>query len=418
MHAELAGVSGDRTPVITGVGIICALGTGREAVTAALRADRPGLTAITGFDAAPFPSRVAGLAPGFDPAAFLDRRTLMRQDRVLHLAVAASDLAVRDAALAPGSWDPRRVAVTVSSGKGGAAASEDAMRALIEHGPGAVKPRRHDASFVPAAVGIRHGVRGPTLGFSCASATGLFSLAHAADLVRLGRADLVLAGAAEAPVTPFTLASFASLGVLATAEPGDPYYVFDRRRRGMVLGEGAAVLVIESREHAMRRGARVRAELAGSGLAGEAHGYFDFDPAGSGGTDAMGACLLDAGLAPAGIDTIVAHGTGTRVNDAYESTVLGAVFGPDASRPLVVGTKPLTGHTLGASGAVEAALLVLMMDAGIVPTPVNWGERDPDCALRYTRSAEDRPPRVALVCAYGFGGFCGCLAVTAPSSLS
>jgi 3-oxoacyl-[acyl-carrier-protein] synthase II len=229
--------------------------------------------------------------------------------------------------------------------------------------------------------------------------------------VRLGRADLVFAGAAEAPVTPLTLASFTSLGVLAEAGPRDPYWVFDRRRRGMVLGEGAAVLMVESREHARRRGARVRAELAGSGLAGEAHGYFDFDPAGSGGTDAMQACLRDAGLTPAGIDTIVAHGTGTRVNDAYESTVLGAVFGADASRPLVVGTKPMTGHTLGASGAIETALLVLMMDAGIVPTTVNWGERDPDCPLRYVSEAEDRPPRTALVCAYGFGGFCGCLAV-------
>jgi len=395
----------EKLPVVTGVGIVCALGTGRMEVTTALRAGGTGI-------------RVAGLANGFDPAAFLDRRALARQDRVIHLAAAASDLAVRDAALAPGTWDPDRAAVTVSSGKGGGASSEEAMRTLVEHGPAAVKPRRHDASFVPAAVGIRHGMRGPTMGVSCASATGLVSLGSACDLIRLGRADIVLAGSAEAPVTPLTLASFASLGVLAPAGPGDPYFVFDRRRRGMILGEGAAVLVVEARDHAARRGAPVRAVLAGHALAGEAHGFYDFDPAGSGGIRAMTACLQEAGLAPADVDTIVAHGTGTRVNDAYESTVIGKVFGPDASRPLVVGTKPLTGHTLGASGAIETALLVLMMDAGITPTTANWSERAPDCPLRHVRGPEDRPPRTALVCSYGFGGFCACLAVTAATQPS
>jgi len=400
----------DRRVVITGIGLVSPVGIGREATWQSLLAGRSGIGRITAFDTEGYPSRLGAEVLDFDPGDVLDAKERKKTDRYAQFALVAAEEAMAQAGLLAAPPDGERMGVIIGSGIGGMLTFEEEHRALVERGPRRVSP-----FFIPKMIGdiaaglvsMRYGLRGPNFGVVSACATGAHALADAALQIRAGRADLMLAGGAEATISPMALAGFGNMKALSTRndDPGQACRPFDAERDGFVMGEGAGVLVLEDYDHAKARGATVIAELLGAGLTADAHHITAPDPEGRGAIAAMRRALLEGGVAPEAIGYVNAHGTSTPYNDKVETAALKVAFGAHARRLRISSTKSMTGHLLGAAGGLEAGITALVLERGEIPPTVNYAHPDRDCDLDYTPNrAVKQAVELAISTSLGFGG--------------
>ncbi|KYH32484.1 beta-ketoacyl-ACP synthase II [Neomoorella mulderi] len=396
--------------VITGLGAISPVGTGKDKFWQALVAGQPGIGPITRFDAGEMAVRFAGEVKDFDPGAFFDRKEARRMDRFTQYAVAAARMAVEDAKLDLEKEDRDRVGVIFATGIGGMETFEEQTRVLLEKGPNRVSPffvPMMIANMAAGQISINLGARGVNFTVVNACASGANAIGEAFRTLQRGDADVIITGGSEASVTPLTVAGFAAMKALSTRneEPAKASRPFDRGRDGFVLGEGAGVMVLETLEHAAARGARIYAEVAGYGCTADAYHITAPAPDGAAASRAMALALQDAGLQPGDIDYINAHGTSTELNDRQETLAIKKVFGDHAYRLAVSSTKSMTGHLLGAAGAIELVATALAVHAGVLPPTINYEEPDPDCDLDYVPNvARERQVRAAISNSFGFGG--------------
>jgi 3-oxoacyl-[acyl-carrier-protein] synthase II len=413
-----------RRVAVTGLGMVTPIGTGAPAFWRGVQEGRHGVRSITRFDAAPFRTRIAGEIPDFDPAPFIDRKRASRMDRVGQLAVAATRLALSDAALriadGPGSVPAEEAGVTIGSALGGVAAAEADHEAFLRTGVRAIEPSLALRVFAGAGacnVAIEIGARGPAIGNSNSCASGAIAIGEGLRLLRAGDARVILAGGVEAPLAPLTFAAFTVIRAMSThnEEPETASRPFDATRDGFVMAEGAAVLVLEEWGHAIARGARIYAELRGFGTTNDAHHMTAPDPAGRGAARAMQLALRDARLGTDEVELVNAHGSSTPLNDRTETLAIKTVFGERARRIPVSGTKGLHAHSLGATGAVEAAIAALSIAGSYVPATANLLRPDPECDLDYVPGeGRRRAVRTVLSNSFGFGGSNACLVLGAP----
>ena len=397
----------DRRVVVTGLGVISPLGLDVEQTWQALIAGRSGVRTITAFDAQRSDVRIAAEISGFDAAVFFGRRRARHLDRVVQLALVATKEAIESSKLDVATA-PERTGVVYASGIGGIRTLEDGIRVLINRGAEWVNPYVVPMMIPNMAAG-EIAMEWQLLGYNCCTVTACSASAHAIgtafDAIRLGRVDAMVCGGSEAAVTPVGIAGFAAMKALYTRndEPERASRPFDAQRDGFVLGEAAATLVIEEREFALRRGAPVLAELVGYGATADAYHITQPHPTGDGAVRAMHAAIADAGLSPGDIGYVNAHGTSTPPNDRVETLALKRVFG--RSVPLVSSTKSMTGHTLGAAGALESVFSILALQNSVVPPTINLENADPDCDLDYVANrARPAALRYVMTNSLGFGG--------------
>ena len=403
--------------VVTGLGLVTPLGINAEDTWSGLIAGRSGAGRITRFDPSGLDTTFACEVKGFDGQAYIERKEARRYDLFLQYAIAASQMAMESAGLASGVPQPDRAGVLVGSGVGGMQTFEDQARIFIEKGPSRVSP-----FFVPmfisdiaaGIVAIRFGLTGPNYCTVSACASSANAVGQAYRLIQDGDADIMLAGGSEAAVTPLTVAGFAAMKALSTRndDPATASRPFDRDRDGFVIAEGSGVVVLERLEHAQARDAAILGEIVGLGMSADAFHITQPAPDGAGARQAMRVCLANAGLAPADVQYINSHGTSTPHGDIAETRAVKSLFG-DAARTLVMGsTKSMTGHMLGATGAVEFAICVLVIQRGIIPPTINQFNADPECDLDCAPNhAVERRVDVALSNSFGFGGHNVSLAV-------
>jgi 3-oxoacyl-[acyl-carrier-protein] synthase II len=403
---------------VTGIGVVTPIGSGVDTFWDELLSGRSGAGELTGFDVSGYPVRIAAQADDFDPETYMGSREAARTDRFAQMAVAASTLAVTHAGI--DHLDRERTGVVVGSGIGGLATIEEQHSALLDGGPRRVSPfmvPRLMPNAAPALISMHFGINGPNLSVASACATGAHAIGEALEMIRSGRADVVLAGGAEAAITPLSLAAFARMGALSRRndDPGSASRPFDKDRDGFVFGEGAGILVIESEKHARRRGATPIAELAGYGATADAFHVTQPAPDGSGAIAAMEAAMADAHVTAEQIDHINAHGTSTPFNDKIETLAIKEALGNEAKRIPVTSTKSQTGHTLGAAGAIEAAATALTVMHGAIPRTINLDTPDPECDLDYvTDGPRDAVIGAAMSNSFGFGGQNACLVLRKP----
>ena len=399
--------------VVTGLGAVTPLGLDAPSFWQALLAGRSGAASITSFDASEWETTFACEVKGFDPLASLDRKLAHRLDPYAQYAVVAADEAIADAGIAPADLAPsarERIGVIVGSGIGGIQTLEKQSTVLQTQGRRRVSPFLIPMMIPDMAAGvisIRHGLRGPNHAVVSACASGNHNLEDALHAIRRGEADVVVCGGSEAPICALGLAGFSSSRALSTRNesPATASRPFDVERDGFVMGEGAAVLVVESLTHARRRGARIYAEVLATGSSADAHHMTAPHPEGTGARLAMQRALDAAGVAPDEIDTINMHGTSTQLGDVAESRAIRALFGEHAGRLTATSTKSMTGHMLGAAGAAEAIASILAIVHGVVPPTINSVQPDPACDLAFAFNAPvRREVRVAMSNAFGFGG--------------
>ncbi len=406
---------------LTGLGVVSPVGTGKSAFWNGLMEGRSGVRRITAFDASGFETQIAGEVGDFDPAAYLDRKEIRRNDRFVHFAVAATRMALDDAGFAITPRNRDAVGVIIGTGIGGVHTWEEQHRVLLERGPGRVSPFFVPMLIINMASGIVSmlvGARGPNFSVVSACATGGHAIGEAFRIVQRGDAVAMICGGTEAAITPLSLAGFCAMKAMTTRNdpPEAALCPFDARRDGFVMGEGAGVLLLEEWEHAERRGARIYAELVGYGMGADAYHVTHPDPEGDGAALAMAAALRDAGLEPGAVSYINAHGTSTEYNDRFETLAIKRVFGEHASRVPVSSTKSMTSHLLGAAGGVELIACALAIERQVLPPTINYRVPDPDCDLDYVPNTP-RPARVevAMSNAFGFGGHNAILVVRRPS---
>jgi len=403
-------VSAPRRVVVTGVGCVTPIGTGADGLWSGLKARRSAVRAITRFDAAPLRSRIAAEIPDFRPQDFLDARRTRRLDRYSQLAVVAAGLAVRDAALDLEREDRDRVGASMGSALGGVAYAEEQVGAYAAGGIKGVDPMLALSVFGGAAscnIAIEFGVTGPNTTNAMSCASGTIAVGDAFHAIRDGRADVMLAGGAEAPLAPLCYGAFAVIRAMSTRndDPAAASRPFDRNRDGFVMGEGAAVLVLEERGRAVARGAPILAELLGAAVTSDAWHMTAPRPDGSQAARCLTLALADAHVAPHEVEYVNAHGSSTPLNDKTETLALRQAFGAHAARLAVSGTKGYYGHPLGASGAIEAAVTALALARAWLPPTLNLSVRDPECDLEYLDGAgAERRTAVAVSNSFGFGG--------------
>jgi 3-oxoacyl-[acyl-carrier-protein] synthase II len=399
-----------RRVVITGVGLLSPVGNTVDEFWSALVQGRSGVGAITKFDTTGYPTRIAGEVRNFDPLNFVDKKDARRLDPYLQYAVAASALAVQDAALDTGKVDATRFGVLIGSGIGGITTLLESHRNLLEKGPDRVSPFFIPMLIVNMASGLvsmRFGAKGPNSSVVTACATGNHAIGDSFKIIQRGDADVMIAGGSEAIIIPLTIAGFCSMKAMSTRndEPTKAMRPFDATRDGFVCGEGAGIVVLETLDHALAREARIYAEIVGYGMTGDAHHMTAPDPEGDGAARAMAMAVRDAGLEPSAVGYINAHGTSTPYNDKFETIAIKRVFGEHARRLAVSSTKSMTGHLLGAAGGIEAIATVLALHHGVLPPTINYETPDPDCDLDYIpNQARKQNVEVALSNAFGFGG--------------
>jgi 3-oxoacyl-[acyl-carrier-protein] synthase II len=399
-----------RRVVVTGLGALTPVGNTADEFWDALRSGRSGIGEITRFDASAYPTRIAGEVRGFDPLEFVDKKEARRLDPYLQYAVAAAVMAVGDAGLDAAKVDGNRFGVLVGSGIGGITTLLENHKALLEKGPDRVSPFFIPMLIINMASGLismRFGAKGPNSSVVTACATGNHAIGDATRIIQRGDADVMIAGGAEAIIVGLTFAGFCAMKAMSTRndEPARASRPFDAGRDGFVCGEGAGLVVLESLEHARARDARIYGEVVGYGMTGDAHHMTAPDPEGDGAARAMAAALHDAGLEPAAVGYINAHGTSTPYNDRFETLAIKRVFGEHARRLAVSSTKSMTGHLLGAAAGVEAIATVLALHHGVLPPTINYETPDPDCDLDYVpNQARKQETEVALSNAFGFGG--------------
>ena len=406
-----------RKVVITGLGVITPVGCGSAAAWEALKAGKSGIAAIKEFDPAVFDARIAGEVKDFTTPDFLDRKEARRLDRFVQYALAAAWEAAQDAALVPDSMQACRCGVIIGSGIGGLRVIEAEHKNLINVGPNRVSPFLIPMLIPDIAAGrvaMLFNFKGPNFATVSACASGAHAIGVSARAIQHGEIDLAIAGGTESCITPLGLAGFCSMKALSTRndEPERASRPFDKERSGFVMAEGAGIFVLEELEHAVKRGARIYAELAGYGASADAYHITAPDPEGVGMALAMESALEDAGLAPEAIDYINAHGTSTAWNDLVETRAIKRVFKEQAHKVSVSSTKSMTGHMLGAAGAVELAVCCLAMKDQIVPPTINYENPDPECDLDYVpNKARPVALKAALSNSFGFGGHNACLVI-------
>lgn len=404
--------------VVTGVGMVTPVGLTTEDTWAALLAGTSGAGPITKFDASRQQVRFACEVTGFDPQQYIDRKEARRYDLFAQYAIAAAHQAVTQAGLASAAPDADRVGVVIGSGIGGMQTFEDNCRLFIEKGPDRVSPF-FVPMFIPnmaaGLVSIRYGFRGPNFATVSACASSAHAIGESFRMIREGVADAVVTGGSEAAITGLTVAAFANMKAMSTRndDPAGASRPFDKDRDGFVLGDGGAVMVLESLEHARRRGATILAEVLGYGLSGDAYHMSAPAPDGAGAQRAMRMCLEDGGIELGRVGYINAHGTSTPLGDIAETQAVKGVFG-DHARNLVFGsTKSMTGHLLGGAGALEFAVALLAATRNRIPPTINYQTPDPDCDLDCAPNRMvEREVDVALSNAFGFGGHNATLAVS------
>jgi 3-oxoacyl-[acyl-carrier-protein] synthase II len=401
--------------VVTGIGVVTPIGVGTEAFWEGLMSQRSGAGPITQFDASELPVRIATEVKDFDPAKFVAPREVGRTDRFTQMAVAAATGAIEEAGGVE-SEDPERVGVIVGSGIGGIGTIEREHSAMLRGGPRRVSPfmvPRLMPNAAAAAIAMKFHLMGPNYAPVSACATGAHAIGEAYLYIRAGLTDAMVAGGAEGALTPLSVAAFARMGALSRRndDPERASRPFEKNRDGFVFGEGAGVLVLESREHAEARGAEILGVVAGYGSSSDAFHVTQPDPDGAGAALAMRAALRDAKAAPDDVDYINAHGTSTPYNDRIETVAIKSAFGVEAKRIPVSSTKSQTGHLLGAAGAVEAAVSILAVQRNVIPGTINLEEPDPECDLDYVGDGpREAKVELALSNSFGFGGQNACLA--------
>ncbi len=406
-----------RRVVVTGLGLVTPLGTGVEKTWKAICAGESGIGRITRFDPTGYDAQIAGEVKDFDPAQFIEKKEIKKMDTFIHYAVGAAQLAVDDASLKVAPEEATKVGVYIGSGIGGLGSIEHYHDVLRAKGPGRVSPFFIPMTIINLASGqvaIRIGAKGPNSCAVTACATGNHCIGDAYRLIQRGDADVMVAGGAEAAVTPLGVAGFASAKALSfrNDEPTKASRPFDKDRDGFVLGEGAGVLVIEELEHALQRGVRIYGEIIGYGMNSDAYHITAPPEEGEGAVRCMELALKDAGINRDQIGYINAHGTSTMA-DAIETRAIKQVFGEQAFRIPVSSTKSMTGHLLGAAGGIEAVFSLLALFHGVLPPTINLDHPDPACDLDYIpNKARPSAIKTALSNSFGFGGVNACLIFT------
>ena len=396
--------------VVTGMGTINPVGKTLPETWEGLKSGRSGIGPITLFDASTYPARIAGEVKDFDPKAYMDHKESRHADRFVQLAVAATNEAVASAKLDMGKENPERVGVIIGSGIGGFSTLQTQHEILVKRGHKRVSPFVIPMMIINMASGvvsIRIGARGPNSSIVTACASGANATGDAYKILQRGDADVMVTGGAEATVSPFGFAGFCNMGALSTRNEAGPAAScpFDKRRDGFVMGEGAGIFIMETLEHAQARGATIHAEIIGYGMSGDANHMTAPDPEGKGAALAMRNAIEDAGINPEEIQYINAHGTSTQLNDKGETLAIKAVLGEHARKVAISSTKSMTGHMLGAAGAVEAMAAILAIEHGFIPPTINYEEKDPDCDLDYTpNQGRETDVNIAMSNSFGFGG--------------
>lgn len=396
-----------RRVVITGLGAVTPLGLNVEEFWANVIAGKSGVGLITRFDTTDFNVKIAAEVKGFDPENYLDKKEARRTDRFVQFALAAAKMAVDDASLTIDESNCEDVGVYIGSGVGGISTVEEQARTLFEKGPSRVSPFMVPMMISDMAAGqvsIMLGAKGPNEATVTACASSAHAIGNAFNAIRYGRAEVMITGGSEAAITPLSIAGFQSARTLSTRndEPEKASRPFDLNRDGFVMGEGAGILILEELEHAKRRGAKIYAELVGFGSTGDAYHITSPAPEGEGAKRAIIRALKDAGLQPDEVQYVNAHGTSTYYNDLYETKAIKAVFG---DRIAVSSTKSMTGHLLGAAGAIEAIITALTLEHQIIPPTINYETPDPECDLDYVPNrARESKIDAAITNSFGFGG--------------
>ncbi len=406
----------DRRVVVTGIGIICAVGNNVEETWPALLAGNSGVERITSFDASAFACKIAAEVKNFDPLHFIDKKEARKMARFIHLAIAASDEALRMAKYKVENEDmAERTGVNIGSGIGGFDIIEREHYNLISGGPRKISPFFIPAAIVNLAAGqvsIRNNAKGPNEATCTACTTSAHSIGDAARVIHYGDAEVMIAGGAEAAITPMGVGGFGAMRALSTRND-DPHRAsrpWDKDRDGFVIGEGAGILILEELEFARKRGAPIIAEVVGYGMSADANHITQPAPGGEGGFRVMRNALRDAKLAPEQIGYVNAHGTSTPLGDELEATAIKRAFGEHAYKLLVSSTKSMTGHLLGGAGGLEAAITVLALRDQIVPPTINLDHPDEGCDLDFVpHTARKVAMEYAISNSFGFGGTNGCL---------
>ena len=399
-----------RRVVVTGVGLVLPQGIGIDPVWTRICEGVSGVGPLTRFDTTDFDTKIAAEVKGFRSEDYIEPKEIKKMDIFIHYALAAADIAVADSGLAVSDNNAERIGVIVGTGLGGLSSIEKYHTVLVERGPQRVTP-----FFIPMLIAneasghiaMRFGAKGPNLCVVTACATGAHSIGDAFRCIQYGDADAIIAGGVEATITPLAVAGFNSMKALSTrnAEPERASRPFERDRDGFVMGEGAAVTILEELEHARARGAKIYAELVGYGYTSDAYHLAAPDPEGDGAARCMQMALRDAKLSPDAVDYINAHGTSTELNDMVETIAIKRVFGGHAAKLAVSSTKSMTGHLLGAAGSTEAVFSCLAIRDQIIPPTINYENPDPQCDLDYVpNTAREQAVKIVISNSFGFGG--------------
>jgi 3-oxoacyl-[acyl-carrier-protein] synthase II len=399
-----------RRVVVTGVGLVCALGIGTEESWKNLVAGQSGVCLITHFDTAGFDCKIGGEVKNFDPFLWIEKKELKKMGRFIQIALAGADFAVQMAHWKPEDSDLDEVGVYISSGIGGFDIIEREHIKLMQGGPGRISP-----FFIPSAivnlasghVSIRYGARGPNSATATACSASAHAIGDSFKIIERGAAEMMICGGTEATITPMGIGGFASMKALSTRndDPAHASRPFDAGRDGFVVGEGAGILVLESLEHARKRDAQILAEIVGYGMSGDAYHITQPAENGDGAYRVMKAALKDAKLSPEDIGYVNAHGTSTPLGDAIETRALKRVFGERAKKVPISSTKSMTGHLLGGAGGLEAGISVLALRDQVLPPTINQETPDPECDLDYVPNhARKASVEYALSNSFGFGG--------------
>ena len=404
-----------RRVVVTGVGLLSSVGIGTEETWRGVLAGKSGIGPITAFDATLFSCRIAGEIQGFEPSLYIEKKEIKKMGRFIQFAIAAADCATKSASLKVDPAEAENVGVYIGSGIGGFEVIEREHQTLLEHGPRRISPFFIPATIVNLASGyvsIRNGAKGPNSATATACTTSAHSIGDSFRLIQRGDADVMICGGTEACITPMGIGGFAAMRALSTRndEPQRASRPWDLNRDGFVVGEGSGILVLEELEHAVRRGARILAEIIGYGMSADAFHVTSPPPDGEGAFRVMRNALRDASLQPEQIDYINAHGTSTDLGDRAETAAIKRCFGEHAYKVAVSSTKSMTGHLLGGAGGLEAGITVLAIRDQVAPPTINYETPDPECDLDFVPNAA-RPMRIdyALSNSFGFGGTNGAL---------
>jgi len=399
-----------RRVVVTGLGAVTPIGKTAEEFWENLRKGVSGAAPITLFDASRHDVKFACEVKDFDPASVGDKKEVRKMDRFTQFAMAAAGMAVESSRLVIDGSNAERVGVVVGSGIGGIATLEQQHSVLVERGPGRISPFFVPMMIVNMATGMvsmRFGAKGPSNSTVTACASGANAIGDAFRIIRYGDADVMIAGGAEAPISPISVGGFASMKALSTRndDPGRASRPFDSDRDGFVIGEGAGIVVLEELEHAQARGASILCEIVGYGYTSDAHHMTAPAPEGEGAARSMRAAIADAGVPRESVSYINAHGTSTPLNDRFETAAIKAVFGDHASRVAISSTKSMTGHLLGAAGGIEFIAVACAHRDGVIPPTINYETPDPDCDLDYVpNEAREARVDISLSNSLGFGG--------------